>query len=171
MKLEDLKKIIDNQYVNQELMNAINETFNTYNISTPLRQAHFLAQILHESGNFKYTKEIADGSAYELRKDLGNTSPGDGMKYKGRGYIQLTGRYNYARLTQDLQIDLVNKPYLLEQLPYSMLCAGWYWDSNRLNAWADNDDAITITKIINGGLNGLRNRVELLQHCKEVLGV
>ena len=169
MILEDLKKIVDNQYVNQMLIDGINQTFETYSINTPLRQAHLLAQIMHESGNFKYTKEIADGSAYELRKDLGNTSPGDGTKYKGRGYIQLTGKNNYRQLSDNFQIDFVNKPYLLEQLPYAMLCAGWYWDLHKLNAWADNDDAITITKIINGGLNGLRNRIELLQHCKEVL--
>src|SRR5207342_2210749 len=79
-------------------------------INTPARKAAFLAQLAHESGELRYMEEIADGSAYEGRRDLGNTHPGDGRRFKGRGPIQLTGRANYERFGELLGVDLVNDP-------------------------------------------------------------
>lgn len=170
MTIDQLKYIINNSFVNDILVNAINTTFEKFDITSPLRQAHFLAQIVHESGGFRYTKEIATGEAYENRADLGNSSPGDGVKYKGRGYIQITGKNNYSQITKELGIDFVLKPELFEIAPYNMLSAGWYWNSRNLNIWADKDDIKTITMKINGGLNGFTDRQNWLTKCKEVLG-
>jgi putative chitinase len=150
---------------------ALIETTTKYQITTNLRLAHFLAQILWESGNFKYLHEIASGEAYENRKDLGNTVPGYGVKYKGRGVIQLTGYYNYAALTKDFGHDFVSHPEDLEQPYWAIWSAGWYWNSRNLNAYADIDDLITLTRKINGGLNGFNGRMDWLKKCKEVLGI
>lgn len=169
MELDQLKAIINNIFVNYSLLNSLKDTFEKFEINTALRQAHFLSQFIHESGGFRYVKEIASGEAYEGRVDLGNTSPGDGVKYKGRGYPQITGKNNYAQISKDLGIDFVSNPELLEQSPYNMLSAGWYWNSRNLNKWADKDDGKTITLKINGGLNGFIDRQNWLIKCKEVL--
>lgn len=147
----------------------LSKTLDKYEINTSLRLQHFMAQIMHESGTFVYLKEIASGSAYEGRKDLGNTSPGDGIKYKGRGVIQITGKANYRSISKDLGIDFVNNPKLLETPEYAFLSAGWFWNKHNLNKLADQDDIIKITKIINGGLNGIENRKLLLDKCKKIL--
>ena len=154
---EKLSQIVKTKYP-KVLADAINDTCLRYEINTPLRLRHFLSQVLHESGGFIYSKEIASGSAYEFRKDLGNVQGGWGRKYKGRGFIQITGRFNYELLSKSFSIDFINKPELLEQLPYSMLSAGWFWHIKGLNKLADKNDIIGITKKINGGLNGLSDR-------------
>jgi len=149
---------------------SINETMEKYDIDTPLRQAHFLAQIGHESGELRYREEIASGAAYEGRKDLGNTQKGDGRLFKGRGLIQLTGRANYAAYGNDIGIDLLAYPSLVAT--DESLCvgvAGWYWNRKGLNGYADADDIVTITKRINGGLNGIQERRRLLILAKEQL--
>jgi putative chitinase len=166
----------------QKFLDAIVETCEKYAINTPARKLCFLAQVGHESGGLFYTEELASGKAYEGRADLGNTKPGDGPKYKGRGLIQITGRANYASLTKDLGIDFVNNPTLLggknagtctpEQLRNAALSAGWYWNKTKLNAYADKIDISKsievepnlqafkdLTKRINGGYNGLQDRV------------
>lgn len=138
-----------------------NTLFKKYGITTPLRKAHFLAQIQHESGGFKWLKELGKDSyfaKYEGRADLGNTQKGDGLKFKGRGYIQITGRANYTDLSKDLGIDFVNKPELLEQEANAMLSALWFWNKKKLNDLADKNDLRGITKRINGGYNGLDDR-------------
>jgi putative chitinase len=150
-------------------VDGINKTFDKYLINTPLRQCHFLSQVLHESGCFKYMKEIADGKLYEGRKDLGNIQPGDGPRFKGRGLIQITGRNNYNSIKISLGIDCISKPELLEQLPYAVMSAGWYWSSRHLNIFADADDVIKVTKLINGGTNGLEDRKAWLVKCKGVI--
>src|SRR5512145_1516576 len=93
------------------LTNAMRE----FNIDTPRRQAAFLAQIAHESGSLRYVEEIASGEAYEGRQDLGNTEPGDGKLFKGRGLIQITGRNNYKRLSKGLAYDFIEDPEALKK--------------------------------------------------------
>ena len=157
-------------------LKPLNDTLVKFNINTPLRIAHFIAQVAHESGAFQYLKEIASGAAYDtgrLAARLGNTpeADGDGQKYKGRGYIQLTGTSNY-RLFDEFtgrKHDLMNHPERVEQPDLAMLAAGWYWSRNDLNRLADRDDLLSITKRINGGTNGLEDRRNYLKNAKKVL--
>ncbi|MCE4555399.1 glycoside hydrolase family 19 protein [Roseateles cellulosilyticus] len=143
-------------------------------IDTPLRQAHFLAQIGHESGEFRFRAEIANGEAYQGRADLGNLQPGDGRKFKGRGLIQLTGRANYAEYGRAIgqEAELLDSPERVAT--DAALCAdvaGWYWAKNNLNALADADDLTTLTRRINGGLNGYDDRRRLLLRAKALLAI
>lgn len=137
-----------------------------FGIDTPLRKRHFLAQLLHESGQFRYVREIASGAAYEGRKDLGNTQPGDGVKFRGRGLIQLTGRSNYTRASIALFGDerLAAAPETVEQPVWAVAVSCWFWEANNLNALADRDDIVAVTKRINGGTNGLEDRKSII-HC------
>ena len=137
---------------------VINKWSEHFGINTPLRMAHFLAQIAHESVEMKYTKEIASGKAYEGRKGLGNTSPGDGVKYKGRGLIQLTGKYNYIKYKAYCGYDVVAKPELIAKPVGAVRSSMWFWQTNSLNYYADRKEFIKITKRINGGTNGLQQR-------------
>lgn len=137
--------------------------------ATPLRFAHFFAQLGHESGGFRYMEEIASGQAYEGRADLGNTRPGDGRRFKGRGPIQLTGRANYAEYGRDLGIDLESHPEIAALPSIGMMTACAYWTKKKLNAFADLDDVETVTKRINGGLNGFADRKERLRVMKALL--
>lgn len=138
-----------------------------YKINTPQRLAAFLSQIAYESGRFRYTEEIASGAAYEGRLDLGNTEPGDGVRYKGRGLIQLTGRYNYTRFSNTVGYDFVSAPELLSQPKYAVMSACWFWHIKGLNTLADLDRFQLITKKINGGYNGLADREYFHRKCKE----
>jgi putative chitinase len=128
----------------REFAPAVNQTLDKYQINTPLRIAHFLAQIMHESGGFQYVKEIWGPNDwqvdYEGREDLGNTQPGDGKRFMGRGLIQLTGRANYKEFSKAMGVDFIAKPELVEQPPYAVLVAGWYWNSRDINQSADTDD-------------------------------
>ncbi len=138
-------------------------------INTPLRMAHFLAQIAHESAEFRYSEEIADGEAYEGRPDLGNTQPGDGKRFKGRGLIQLTGRFNYKRYGQARGKDYTTETgaVLLATDPETAVDVScWFWSENGLNRLADQDDIKAVTKIINGGYNGLEERKAKLVRAK-----
>jgi putative chitinase len=149
---------------------AINDTMEGYRIDRPLRRAHFLAQLDHESGSLHYAEEIADGSTYESRRDLGNTQSGDGVKFKGRGLIQLTGRINYRAYGEHVRKDLTQEPSLVASDP--ALCvdvAGWYWDERGINQLADYDNIKKVTRKVNGGLNGLNDRKDFLERAKEVL--
>lgn len=149
----------------------LNDTMSTFEINTPMRQAHFLAQIAHESGSLRYVCEIASGKAYEGRKDLGNVNPGDGPKYKGRGLIQLTGRANYSAFNKftNEEFNLLDHPERVEQPDLAALVAGWFWSRNKLNELADQDMLLKITKKINGGFNGIEDRTEHLDRAKAVL--
>jgi predicted chitinase len=135
------------------------------------RMAAFLAQIGHESGGLRYTVELASGQAYEWRKDLGNINPGDGVKFKGRGWIQLTGRHNYRQAGKAIGVDLEANPELAADLKYLGLLAGWFWNSRNLNYWADKGDFEKITRLINGGLNGYTDRLNYWQRAKKVVGI
>lgn len=141
-----------------------------YEINTPKRMAAFLAQLGHESGSLRYTKELASGQAYEGRKDLGNISPGDGVKYKGRGLIQLTGFANYTKLSLEIDQNFTAKPELLEQYPYAALSAAVFWTWINGNALADSGDFDRLTKKINGGYNGKEDRDKRYTRAKKVLG-
>jgi predicted chitinase len=147
----------------------IQEAMAEFDISSYLRETAFLAQLAHESAELRYMEEIASGAAYEGRKDLGNTQPGDGKRYKGRGPIQLTGRANYVRYGGLLGLDLVNNPTLAATKEVGFRIAGQFWKLNGLNELADQQKFKTITKIINGGYNGLDDRLKYYQRAKLVL--
>ena len=145
---------------------------NANQINTLLRQAHFLAQLGHESGSLRYTAELASGAAYEGRIDLGNSQPGDGPRFKGRGLIQITGRTNYTRYGKDRGQDYITgpNPDLLATDPnIAADCSGWFWATRHLNELADSDDLLSITKRINGGINGLDDRARRLKLAKCLL--
>lgn len=143
-----------------------------YGITTPLQMAHFLAQLAHESGSFLYAEELADGRAYEGRVDLGNTEPGDGPRFKGRGLIQLTGRANYHAYSQFTGIDYVADFERVANDPEACVdVACWFWQSRRIGPLAEADDAKAVTKRINGGYNGLDDRLENLGRAKALLGL
>ncbi len=143
------KEIID------EISPVLPATLDTYDINTRLRIAHFVGQTSHEPAGFRTTEEFASGAAYEWRKDLGNIECGDGRRYKGRGLIQLTGRVNYRKYGKALGIDLESNPLLADSPRLSLRIAYEYWKGRNINSASDRDDIITITKRINGGLNGL----------------
>ncbi|GAA3759295.1 hypothetical protein GCM10022270_17070 [Terriglobus aquaticus] len=138
-------------------------------INSPLRRSHFLAQVGHESGELRYTEEIASGEAYEGRKDLGNTQPGDGPRFKGRGLIQLTGRANYIAFGKSVAADFTTGDAprrICDDPALAVQAAIWFWQTHALNTLADKDDVVGITRKINGGTNGLDDRKRLLQRAK-----
>jgi putative chitinase len=171
---------------------------NNYGINTPLRIAHFMAQIEHESGlkpiaenlNYsrlrltqvfpKYFKDMATALMYANKPEMianrvyanrmgnGNERSGDGWKYRGRGFIQITGKNNYLLLSKDTRIDFIENPDLLLQEANAMISALWFWQTNDLNRHADLDDILSITRKINGGLNGIEHRKELLTKYKQL---
>ncbi|MEQ6289622.1 glycoside hydrolase family 19 protein [Vogesella sp. GCM10023246] len=148
-----------------------------YSINTVARQAAFLAQIGHESGQFNYVRELG-GNAYlakydtgKLAAQLGNTpaADGDGQLYCGRGLIQITGRRNYELCGLALDLDLIGKPQLLEQPAYAALSAAWYWQNNGLNELADKGAFDAITRRINGGQNGRDDRRAIWSRAGQIL--
>ena len=157
----------------------LNQFMSLYSINTKERTAAFLAQIGHESGQLFYNEEIASGKAYEGRHDLGNTKKGDGIKYKGRGLIQITGRANYQQLTNEMRglpmgVDFVAEPNLLKSPEYATMSACWWWHNRNLNELADKDSAVgfkQITRIINGGYNGYEDRYKIWQRAKLILAL
>jgi putative chitinase len=166
----------------EKFLPFITETCDKYEINTPIRQLCFFAQVGHESGGLFYTEELASGKAYEGRKSLGNIHPGDGVRFKGRGLIQITGRANYKSISDKLGVDFIKTPTLLggknvkvctaDQLKYAALSAGWFWNLRNLNKIADLinikksidtesnlENFKLLTKRINGGYNGLADRL------------
>lgn len=154
----------------REVAPHLNQAMREAGINTAARQAAFIAQVGHESGSFRYSEEIASGRAYEGRRDLGNTQPGDGERFKGRGYIQLTGRANYAAAGRALGLDLVNNPSLASRPENAARIAAWYWNSRGLNAKADVGDFQGITRSINGGTNGAADRNQRYQGARAAIG-
>lgn len=155
-------------------------SFEKAGITTPLRAAHFLAQAAHECDGFKTLNEYWGPTpaqrGYEGRKDLGNTQPGDGKRYMGRGIFQLTGRANYRRIGEALGLPLESTPELAADPRVSVLVAVNYWTTRRyrgasLNSYADADKIEPITRAINGGLNGIDDRRAYLTRAKAALGV
>ena len=182
---------------------ALNSNLATYGINTPLRIAHFLAQIGHESASLSATSENLNYSAkglravfgkyfptdaeaqaferqpekianrvYANRMGNGNEASGDGYRYRGRGLIQLTGKDNYTQCGNAIKLDLVGNPdQLASDANAAVDAAGWFWDSRKLNTYADADDIKAITKRINGGYNGLEDRQSYLTRAKQALGI
>jgi putative chitinase len=144
-------------------------------INTPARAAMFLAQVGHESGRLHYVRELWNPrqcpwqAKYEGRRDLGNTEPGDGARFMGRGLIQITGRANYAACGEALGLDLVSNPELLEEPSNAALSAAWFFATHGCNEFSDAGNIRAVTKIINGGLNGFDDRVALLEKAKQVI--
>lgn len=161
----------------------INAAMQEFGIASKERQAAFLAQIAHESGSLRYVREIADGSAYDSRQDLGNTRPEaidiamtnnttPGRFYKGRGLIQITGFDNYFACSRALfngEATLAHNPVMLERKELSCRSAAWFWWSRGLNAFADAGMFEKITRRINGGLNGQADRLAYFKRAQEVL--
>lgn len=150
-------------------------------IDTPLRQAHFLAQVGHESLGLRYVQELWGPTSQQLKYDprsgssvaesLGNTQPGDGYRFLGRGFIQVTGRANYARVGLALGTDLISNPEALALSDLPARSAVWFWSSRNLNTVADRDDIEAVTKKINGGTNGLADRKMRLRDAKKAFGL
>lgn len=149
----------------------LTRTMAEFQIDTPKRQAAFLANIAHESGSLRYVEEIASGDAYEGRKDLGNTEPGDGRRFKGRGLPQITGRDNYRACGKALGLDLIANPELLEQPLPAARSAGWFWKAKNLAALADADKFGSLCRNWNGGYNGLDDRLVHWLRIRKVLGL
>ena len=185
--------------IDPKWLDPLNETFAKYDISNPKRQAAFIGQCAHESGNFKTLEENLYYSTNGLMRTwpsrfptldvaekyannpeaiankvysgrLGNTEEGDGWKYHGRGLIQLTGKENYANCGSGLGVDLVGNPNWLVDPKYAALSAGWFWNKKGLNSLADVQDYETMTKRINGGILGLDDRKAKIAKAISVLG-
>jgi putative chitinase len=185
--------------IDHKWLAPLEEAFVKYDISTPIRQACFIGQCAHESGNFKTlqenlnysaeglmktwpsrfaTKEIADQYARQPAKiagkvyngRLGNTSEEEAAKYLGRGLIQLTGKENYEHCGLGIGVDLLADPTLLLDPRYAALSAAWFWNKKGLNSLADAQDYETMTKRINGGLIGLDDRKAKIAKALSVLG-
>lgn len=160
----------------EELLPAFNAAMVAAGVTTPLRAAHWCSQLGHESGGLRWMEEIASGAAYEGRSDLGNTVAGDGVRFKGRGPIQVTGRYNYTAVSKwahgkgfvPTATYFVDNPAQLASDKYGFIGPVWYWTVARpgLNALCDADDVVSVTKAINGGFNGLADRKARLATCK-----
>lgn len=172
---EQLKSIMTNA-TNANIdkfIDPINQTMDKFNINTVNQMAAFIATIAVESGELRYVKELGNDAYFakydsgKLAANLGNTEPGDGPKYKGRGLIQVTGRYNYNQFSKLMGLDLINNPELLEEPLNATLSAGYFWNSRRLNALAD--DIVAVTKKVNGGTNHLAERTAFYQKAQIIL--
>lgn len=163
---------------NEKYIQPLNDLFEKQSINTVNRIAGFLSQIGVESEEFLYVRELGNTAyfnKYDIRynptkaKELGNTNPGDGAKYKGRGLIQVTGKANYTACGKALGLDLVNHPELLEEPKYAVDSAGWYWNTRNINAACDANDIIRVTKLVNGGTMHLDKRTAYYNKAKTVL--
>ena len=148
----------------------MNSGLNFFKINTPVRIRHFLSQISHESGGGRYKEELASGADYEGRSDLGNTQPGDGKRFKGAGYIQMTGRANYQAFANYIKDPKVMEGVSYVADKYPMTSAGFWWHNNNMNALCDSNPTVDqVTKRVNGGYNGLDDRKKYYARCCEVI--
>ena len=155
----------------KEFVKSFNEYNEQFGVNTPLRAAHYIAQVAHETGELKWLEEIASGQQYEGRKDLGNIMTGDGRKFKGRGYLMTTGRANYQSYKDSgfCVGDLMNHPEWLAKQPGCQKASMWFWLKKNLNKLADADDCRGVTRVINGGYNGYAQRAYYTRVAKTVL--
>jgi putative chitinase len=193
---EHLKKM----HIDPVWVDALNETFQRFDISTPVRQASFIGQCGHECANFKVleenlnyraetlmklwksrfpTIEIANEYArnpkkiankvYSSRMGNRDEASGDGYRFRGRGCIQLTGHANYFHAGQACGEDFVMQPDLVATPKYAAMTAGWFWNTHKLNQFADRQDFTLMTKKINGGTIGLDDRIKHINHALDIL--
>jgi predicted chitinase len=177
---DQLRQVMPNlpQAKRQLYLLHLNAAMQARTIDTPLRIAAFVAQLAHESGEFRWMEEIWGPTPAQLRYEppsdlaakLGNTERGDGKRFKGRGPIQITGRFNYAKYGALLGLDLVANPALAATPEVAFATAGLFWQSNGLNELADARQFVAITRRINGGTNGLADRQMYYERAKAVLG-
>ena len=185
--VEQLLEIAPNAHRASDFASPLGAAMDEFEIDNPTRQAAFLAQVMHESGELRYVLEGASGAAYEGNVHLGNVYPGDGQRFKGRGLIQVTGRKNYQLCGAALDLDLLSNPELLEEPVNACRSAAWFWrvgaglnlghaahahgikDNCDLNILADAGDFEGITLAINGGLNGQDDRLAHWEAAKEAL--
>jgi putative chitinase len=152
-------------------IDPLNAAMAEFSINTGKRMSSFLAQVAEESGELRYLEEVATGDEYEGRGDLGNTQPGDGARFKGRGLLQITGRTNYLRCGTALGVDLITDPTQLATPLLGCRSAAWFWSDRGLNGLADVDKFGTITRLINGAYNGLDARLSYWLRARDALGV
>lgn len=132
--------------------------FHEFGITSQKRAAAAVAEMAEETDGFRTRTEYASGAEYEGREDLGNTHPGDGKRFKGRADIMITGRANYATCGKALGLDLVNHPDLLAHPSVAARASCWWWKTHGCNQLADRGDFVALTRVINGGTNGLESR-------------
>lgn len=194
LALDDLKAICPavSPLTLQRFLDPLNAACEEFAINTPARQAAFISQVAHESGGFRWLRELGRGQQYEGRADLGNVVEGDGSRFKGRGLIQITGRRNYEFAGAALGFALTEKPELLEEIGLACRSAAWFWTAGArlnlskrakahfaeqgvaietldLNERADAGDFEGITLAINGGLNGYDDRLAYHERAEKVL--
>jgi putative chitinase len=197
----DLKKLAPktNEQRITDVQSHLDEILNKYQINTKLRVAHFLAQVMHESGDFAHMAENLNYSAdglmktfpkyfnadsaashsrnpqmianrvYSNRLGNGDVASSDGWNYRGRGFIQLTGKENYTKFAKAIEKSLQETVKYLETAPGALESAAWYWNSRNINAKADADDITAVTKLVNGGTIGLEDRKHKLELAKSCL--
>jgi putative chitinase len=167
MKISDLlRKVFPKGRRLQEIGQYCDQYFPQYEVNTNQRIAAFLGQCAVETGGFQWYHELGPAfyfNKYEpktrIGKALGNTQKGDGYRYRGKGLLMLTGRSNYAAVGAALGIDIVNHPELVEGPQYAVLISLYFWSSHNLNVLADGWQLSMITKRVNGGYNGLPQRL------------
>lgn len=148
----------------------MNEGMKLFQITTTSRIRHFLSQISHESGGGRWKEELASGKDYEGRADLGNTQPGDGPKYKGAGYIQMTGRANYQSFATYIKDPKVMDGVSYVADKYPVTSAGYWWFKNNMNALCDTNPTVEqVTLRVNGAYNGLSDRKMYYTRCCQVI--
>jgi len=170
MHTDALKAIMPNCDRPDLWADILGQTLEEAEATTVPRAAALLAQLAHESGECKWLEELANGSTYESRLDLGNTRVGDGRRYKGRGLIQLTGRANYRQAGAAIGIDLELHPEEASKPRIAGRVAAWYWRTRGCNDLADNFDFEGVTRAINGGLNGIQHRQKYYLRALQALG-
>lgn len=152
LSLEMLQEIMPHCKVSTQILPTLNDTMREFEINNRLRAAAFLATLAVESGEYRYNEELADGKAYEGRKDLGNTQPGDGPRFKGHGRIQLTGRDVHQACGDYFKVDLIANPKLAAEEPLATKSAGWFWVhyKTQMNELSDQGEFLKTQVKVNG---------------------
>ncbi len=178
IKIADLQQLMSSapSATLAAVIEPLNLTCTEFSINTPRRIAAFLSQLAHESGELRWLNEIWGPTEAQRRYEppsklataLGNTQPGDGKRYRGRGPIQLTGRANYRLAGKALALPLEDNPDIVATPAIGIRVAGWFWNSKNLNDLADQNNYLGITRRINGGTNGLADRVKYWERAKAI---